>query len=153
MPTASTELPLEAFRSAGPLAVAQAHLPAIQVELVSAPPVEFPFQEAVGTPNPRKRAPLTIVPLPRNYEVMGWRLRDVLMVQERRTRSGVVATAYLEAFTEYGAAKGEAEALADLICSLGEYRESLARRREKLSPAALGQLGALDRLIERVAGS
>ena len=149
MPAASNELGLEAFLSTPPPSVTYVHGPEIEVERLFSPVVQLPVREAAGTPNPHKRAPLTVLCVPKEFQVRGWRLKAALMVEERRTRNGVVTTAYLEAFTEYGAAKDEAEALADLISSLGEYRESLTRRREKLSDAALEELRALNSLIER----
>ena len=50
--------------------------------------------------------------------------------------------------SEYGISAVAPDAITDLIISLGEYRESLERREERLGDSALRELSALRRLIE-----
>ena len=71
-------------------------------------------------------------------------------MQIRYTPKEYVAATWLEGIAEYGAAQGQTEAVADLVVSLGEYKESLEKRETKLGDSARRELDYLRRLIKRV---
>jgi hypothetical protein len=68
----------------------------------------------------------------------------------RRVGREWVATTWLEGVLEYGNGATANDSLADLIVSIGEYRESLERREEDLGDSALRELSYLRRLISRI---
>ena len=102
----------------------------------------------VKTPGYRKMNSLTVLSIPRDSTVAGWHLKSLLVVQISHKRKELVATTWLEGVAEYGTAKNENEAIADLIVSLGEYLEVLEGRENNLGDSARNELDCLRRLIE-----
>lgn len=140
--TVSSELkePVLAFSSA--LNVQGLSSPTIQFTLFSSPEIRYVVRKPVGTPR--------VVAIERDIMIDGWRLKSTLLVQINSTRKEAVATTWLEGVAEYGVAKNENEAMRDLIVSLGEYRESLEKRKKSLGDSAKKELECLRKLIERV---
>ena len=76
-------------------------------------------------------------------------LNDSLLVEvESSDSDGFMATIWLMSI-EYGTGASEHAAIADLFSSLGEYRESLETREDRLSEPALSDLQKLRKLIRR----
>ena len=132
MSTASNELPASA----------------VEVAWVTGPSLMLVEHNTARTPTVRRLDALTVVSVSQDSEIAGWVLKSVLIAQVRRTRKQSVATTWLEGFVEYGTGKTDSEAMADLVISLGEYRESLERREGKLGESAKKELEHLRRLIE-----
>lgn len=126
--------------------------PYVQVACSTSREVKLPVFKAAKTPSPPKPDSLTVLAVLAGSSVAGWDLKSLLLVQLRRTRRLAVATTWLEGLAEYGTGKSDAEAVADLVVSLGEYRESLERRRRKLGASARGELALLRNLIQRSPG-
>lgn len=103
-----------------------------------------PFVYTSQTPN----VPM-VLPIPRDTQVAGWRLKSLLLVQTKPARKGWVATGWLEGIAEYGTAENETDAITDLVVSLGEYKEALEKREEGLGDSARRELDYLRKLIER----
>jgi hypothetical protein len=60
----------------------------------------------------------------------------------------VMASTYLE-IAEYGVGASLEDAVADLLTSLSDYRESLEKREDRLGPPAVHDLEKLRKLIVR----
>jgi hypothetical protein len=58
----------------------------------------------------------------------------------------VMASTYLE-IAEYGVGASLEDAVADLLTSLSDYRESLEKREDRLGPPAVDDLERLRKLI------
>ena len=91
-----------------------------------------------------------VISIPRGTKVDDWSVDAVIVVQMRRVRKEWVATTWLEGVIEYGNGASADDSLADLIVSIGEYRESLERRAKHLGDSALSELSYLQRLISRI---
>ncbi len=87
--------------------------------------------------------------LAKGWQLGNWQLASGLLVALQQTTSQIVVATWLETVEEYGIGATPEEAIADLISSLGEYKESLGKRREQLGPSALRDLVCLQKLIER----
>jgi len=74
-------------------------------------------------------------------------LREVLLAQLKVSRAGVLAITYLDT-EEYGSGQTEDQAVADLISSLAEYKDSLEQREDRLSEEAMADLSKLRRLFD-----
>jgi hypothetical protein len=91
-----------------------------------------------------------VISIPQGTEVDDWSVNAIIVVQMRRVRKEWVATTWLEGVIEYGNGASADDSLADLIVSIGEYRESLERRAEQIGDSALSELSYLRRLISRI---
>jgi len=121
----------------------------IFVEVSSGPTIELPHQKPVGTPNPHTQESTTVLAIP-SREIGEWRLKTTLLVQLVPSSSHEwLAMTWLEGVPEYGTGEGDVEAIEDLVASIGEYRESLERREDKLGESAKRELGYVKRLVER----
>ena len=97
---------------------------------------------------------LTLITVLRDSIIGDWRLVDSLVGQVQRGPNKVLATTWLEGLVEYGEGRTDAEAIEDLVVSLGEYRESLEQREARLEESAAIDLKCLRRIVERpVSGS
>ena len=76
-----------------------------------------------------------------------WSLKTDLMVGITTCPQGWLATTHLD-IAEYGFGKSLDEAVADLLTSLSDYRESLESREERLGQSAKGDLNKLRKLVE-----
>ena len=76
----------------------------------------------------------------------GWELTTDLLVEIAASEQEVLATTYL-AIAEYGIGESLEEAVADLLTSLSDYRESLEKREDRLGPPAVDDLERLRKLI------
>lgn len=103
----------------------------------------------VKTPRLYKLSSITVLSIPRDSEIVGWHLKSLLLVQVSHTRRGSLATTWLEGVAEYGTGKDQAEAVTDLVISLGEYCKSLEKQEDKLGDSARKELNCLRRLIKR----
>lgn len=92
---------------------------------------------------------ISLVVIPATKTIGQWRLRKLLLAELRSTRSQSVATTWLEGIVEYGVGRSEDRAVTDLVNSLGEYRESLEKRRSRLGKSARADLSCLKKTIER----
>ena len=147
--TVSNQLQPSAFFSARSLTVTRVASPTISLPYLTSERISFTEHRPLKTPNPRKIDSLTVLAIPGGSQVGDWRLKSTVLVQLRHGRRQWVATTWLERMAEYGAGDTEADAIADLVTSLGEYRESLESREKKLGKSAKGELRHLQRLIER----
>lgn len=150
MTTVSNQLQPSAFFSAHSLAVTPTVSPTISPFCQTNEEVRFVVQKPLKTPNPSKIESLMVLAVPRGSEIGDWRLESVVLVQLRRGRRQWVATTWLEGMAEYGAGDTVADATADLVTSLGEYRVSLEKRENRLEASAQVELAHLRRLIERI---
>ena len=125
----------------------------IGIGTLISPEIEFTVVKPDKTPNYGKIPDsLTVLTVPREISYGDWHLNSILVVQLRRTRKQSVASTWLEGVSEYGSGATEGEAVADLVVSLGEYRESLEQREGTLGTlgrSAVKELAALRKLIER----
>ncbi|MBI4298531.1 MAG: hypothetical protein HY666_02070 [Chloroflexi bacterium] len=115
-------------------------------------PMNITVHKALKTPLPRAIETLTTFPLLATSVIQNWRLKATLMVQLRHKHKMWSATTWLEGVAEYGTGKTADEALVDLIVSLGDYLESLKKRKARLGASALEELKHLESLIERLVG-
>ena len=92
---------------------------------------------------------VTAVVIPHDTSIAGWHLKSLLLVEITPADMEFVATTWLEGVAEYGTGETEADAKTDLVVSLGEYREALEERQDKLGDSALRELDYLRKLIER----
>ena len=76
-----------------------------------------------------------------------WELATNLLTTLCIPSGSWVATTYLADIPEYGIGKSQAEAIADLLTSLSDYRESLEDREERLGPSAVDDLAKLRTLL------
>ena len=79
-----------------------------------------------------------------------WELAADLLI-EASAPGGEVAVVTHLTVQEYGAGPSLGDAVADLLDSLREYRESLEAREERLAPPAQADLAALRTLLRRAA--
>jgi hypothetical protein len=87
--------------------------------------------------------------IPRGSTWDAWELATSLMVTLSTSSESWLATTYLETdIPEYGAGASQKEAIADLLTSLSDYRESLEGREERLGPPAVGDLTKLRTLLQ-----
>lgn len=114
----------------------------------TSPEIRLTPHKPIKTPSLRKPHSLTVLSISRDTEISGWCLKSIMLVQIRHSRRETVATTWLEGVAEYGTGQGEAEAITDLVVSLGEYRESLEKQENKLGGSAQRELNYLRRLIE-----
>lgn len=147
--TVSNELQTSAFVSTSDMAMKCWHADLAWSRSRTSPELKFPVHKPGKTVAPFKSPTLSVYSLPRRTEISGWRLKTLLLIQVRRTRRESVATTWLEGMVEYGTGKGESEAIADLVVSLGEYRESLEKREKNLGDSARKELDYLRKLVER----
>lgn len=149
MSTVSNELKASAFIS-GPqiLTTPRTYVP-VQLSSTTSPVISFTVLKPAGTPAPRKAKALTILSIPRGTRIGDWHLKSVMLVQVRSSRRESLATVWLEGTAEYGTGRRDDSAIADLMVSLGEYREGLERREENLGDSARQELDCLQKLIER----
>lgn len=78
----------------------------------------------------------------------GWELTTDLMAEISTSGREVMASTYLE-IAEYGVGASLEDAVADLLTSLSDYRESLEKREDRLGPPAVHDLEKLRKLIVR----
>lgn len=123
--------------------------PLIQLSWSTSPQIRLTVHKPVKTPSVRKPNTLTVLAIPRDSEIGGWRLKSVMLVQISHSRRGSAATTWFESVAEYGTGQGEAEAITDLVVSLGEYLEALEKRQKELGDSAQKELDYLRRLINR----
>lgn len=121
----------------------------IQVKWQTSPQIRFEVRKAQKTPNPRKADSVSVVAVPRDSEMGGWRLKSLIVVQIRRERRESVATTWLEGISEYGAGKADGDAIVDLVVSLGEYLESLQKQQRNLGESVRKEIDYLGGIIER----
>ncbi|MBI4330750.1 MAG: hypothetical protein HY673_05685 [Chloroflexi bacterium] len=138
--TSRNELREPGFVSSSALDVAHSSAP-LRFRLVSSPKIRYTVRRPRGTPR--------VVALPPDFVLGGWRSKSTILVQITYTQKETLATTWLEGIAEYGVAKGENEAVTDLVISLGEYRECLEKRETNLGDSARRELEHLRRLIER----
>lgn len=100
------------------------------------------------TPHSIQPTSLTVVALPSDSKIGVWRLKSSLLLQVHRTDKEYLAETWLEGVCEYGTGCREGEAVADLVSSLGDYLQSLEKRRATLGDSASQELAVLERLIE-----
>lgn len=91
---------------------------------------------------------MTVLALPKNITVGVWHLNSIIIVQLRSIPKGWLATIWLDDIAEYGTGVTEADALSDLVDSLGEYLESLEKRKHKLGDSAREELAKLRSIID-----
>ena len=115
----------------------------------TSPRIRITAHKAAKTPNIRKPKSVTVVSIPHDTQIAGWRLKSLLLVQLTPARRELVAETWLEGLAEYGTAENEADAITDLVVSLGEYGEALESREKNLGDSARKELDYLRRLIER----
>ena len=149
MSTVTNKLKASAFVSNPMIRVVPLPSSPIQWESVSSAEIRLVVRKPVKTPGLIKPSSVTVLSIPRDSEIGGWRLKSVMLVQISRARRELVATIWLEGFAEYGTGVGDNEAISDLVVSLGEYRKSLEKRERKLGDSARKELDCLRRLIER----
>jgi hypothetical protein len=101
-----------------------------------------------GTPPVINPTALTVIPLPKDYEINGIHLNSVLLVQLTRTQESVLAETWLEGLYEYGVGQDDTNAIADLFASLGEYLSVLKVKTGQLGESARRELDTLLKLIE-----
>ena len=151
MSTISNQLAASAFISNPDVPIVPSSNAPIQLDCVTSPEIKLVAGHKPGkTPNPRKLDSLTVFPLPADSTLNNWRLKSVIVIQLRRARKQWLATTWLEGVAEYGTGETDSEAITDLVVSLGEYRESLEKREEKLGNPARNELKTLRNLIERL---
>jgi hypothetical protein len=86
--------------------------------------------------------------LPKGTEWKGsWHLVDYLLVEIQAYPTEIVAVTYLTV-REYGIGDTQEAAVEDLLESLGDYRQSLEAREEKLADDAREDLAVLRSLIK-----
>jgi len=119
------------------------------LEWTTSAKIEFDINEPVGTPAFGQLSSLKVLSLLRDSKVVDWRLKATILVQIENTVRESIATTWLEGVAEYGTGRDEAEAIEDLVISLGEYSESLAKRKKNLGDSALRELDCLQKLINR----
>ena len=92
--------------------------------------------------------------VPHDSTIAGWHLKSVLAAEIRTTvEAGSLATVQLEGIAEYGTGADPIDAIEDLVDSLGEYREVLEGREDRIGESALADLTRLRKLIERASDS
>ncbi len=146
--TISNELQSSAFVSNPEISIVLVSSPFIQLKPVSSPHIEFVVHRAGSTLTRVKPNALTVLALPKDSTIAGWKLKSVILVRIRYTRKQCVAITWLEGIAEYGAGERESEAITDLVDSLGEYRQSLERREAHLGDLARKELDYLRKLVE-----
>lgn len=149
MSTGTNKLKASAFVSNPIIRVVPLSSSPIQWKPKTSLEIRLLVHKPVKTPIIRKPNALTVLSIPRDSEIGGWRLKSVMLVQISRARRESLATTWLEGIAEYGTAEGDSEAIIDLVISLGEYRESLEKREGNLGDSARKELDCLRSLIER----
>jgi len=149
MTTLSYRLESSAFSSSPGFQIGRTSSPTISLDHATSDDILWVAHKAFSTPNPRKPESLTVFALHRDSEWDGWCLKSPLVLQLRRVRKQWVASTWLEGVAEYGVADTESEAARDLVVSLGDYREALETRENKLGESARRELARLRILIER----
>ena len=124
----------------------------INWEMQGSADINIVVHKPVKTPSFRKANSVLVLSIPRGSEIGPWHLKSVLLVQISRSRRESVATTWLEGVAEYGVGKGDDEAILDLVVSLGEYRDSLEKRKGKLGDSARKELDRLRKLIRTSSG-
>lgn len=122
--------------------------PVVQSSFLSSSQVVFTVAPSVATPIVPMVGAVSLVSLPVDLELGGWRLKCLLLALLETTLSGTIASTWLHGVSEYGTGETEQEALADLVDSLGEYLQSLEERETRLADIALEELNHLRTLIE-----
>lgn len=149
MSTIGNELARRAFVTGPEIRIGPLLSSPIEVNWQTSPQIEFEVGKAQKTPNPRKADSLTVVAVPRDSKMGGWRLKSLIVVQIRRVGRESVATTWLEGIPEYGAGKADGDAIVDLVVSLGEYLESLQKQQGNLGDSVRKEMDYLGRVIER----
>ena len=144
----SNELQRSAFVSSPEVTIRLRFSPEIRLESHSSPKIRFQSLQSASTLTRGNASTLTVLALPGDAKIAGYLLKLVILVQIRRTSTEYLATTWLEGLEEYGMGETESEAIADLVVSLGEYRESLERREPSLGHLARMELDHLRRVIE-----
>lgn len=149
MGTITNELNASVFVSSPMIRLVPLSSSPIQWESQRSEEIRLVVHKPVKTPNLRKPSSVTVMSIPRDSEIGGWRLKSMMLVEISRARRESVATTWLEGVAEYGTGVGNDEAISDLVVSLGEYRKALEKRERKLGDSARRELDCLRRLIER----
>lgn len=119
---------------------------------------EYELPTTVGTTTNNITLPTTVVrsdvdSIPARRKIRGWRLKKPLYYTYRYhpldPEPWLLVHCYYH-IEEYGVGKTYKKAQGDLVSSLGELKESLAERKDLLSPELLEALEYLEGLIERV---
>jgi hypothetical protein len=105
--------------------------------------------KSAGTPKLGRIESVTVLALPKDITVGVWHLNSIIIVQLRSIPKGWLATIWLDDIAEYGTGVTEADAVSDLVDSLGESLESLERRKHKLGDSAQEELAKLYSIIDR----
>ncbi|MBI2171764.1 MAG: hypothetical protein HYU30_07065 [Chloroflexi bacterium] len=105
---------------------------------------------SVATPVAQNLESISLFPLHKDFRVGPWRLNSLLLAEVHIAQDSVIALTYLNQTSEYGSGQTPEAALCDLVSSLGEYREALESRRDRLGLSAIGDLAVLENLIARV---
>ena len=121
----------------------------VELNWATSAEIKLKPHKPIKTPNPRKLDSLAVLCIPRDSTIDDWRLKSLMVVQLRRMRKECLATTWLEGMAEYGTGYTDGEAITDLVVSVGEYRESLKQREERLCDSAQRELALLRKLIER----
>lgn len=145
MTTVSSPLPLSTIRSTDVISSKAYSSPAVKLQSHRTGYVKVTSLQTAKTPVFRRGESVTVCAIPPgDPAIEGWRLKSALLVQIRWTRKQCLAITWLEGVSEYGAGATEAEAIEDLIVSIGEYRDLLERREANLgNPKELAYLRTL----------
>ena len=106
------------------------------------------WPNSAATPDTPNVESVTLSPLHKGFEVGSWRLRSLLLTEVHVTQNSVVALTYLSGASEYGSGQTPEEALRDLVVSLGEYRQTLEVRRDRLGESTRRDLEVLEGQVE-----
>lgn len=147
--TISNELPASAFFSSPDIHVEASPTPICQIYWRTSVEVKRVVYKSAGTPKLGRIESVTVLALPKDITVGAWHLNSIIIVQLRSIPKGWLATIWLEDIAEYGTGVTEADAVSDLVDSLGEYLESLAKRKHKLADSAREELAKLSSIIDR----
>lgn len=105
--------------------------------------------KSARTPKLGRIESVTVLALPKDITVGVWHLNSIIVVQLRSIPKGWLATIWLDGIAEYGTGVTEAGAVSDLVDSLGEYLESLEKRKHKLGESPREELAKLHSIIDR----
>lgn len=125
----------------------------VKITSETSPEIKITFYKIGTTRIQRRQSSLTVLAIPKDTEISGWRLKSVMLVQVSCTRKESVATIWLENVVEYGVGKEDNEAIIDLIVSIGEYKQSLEKLEKKLGDSSRKDLENLCKLIEPASSS
>ena len=150
--TISNQLSPKAFVHSRRIQINRWVSPHIDLSPTTSPNIKYEALKPARTPSSRKYNSITVLSIPRDTEIEGWRLKLVTLVRVYPRRKESVAMTWLEGAAEYGVGMNESEAITDLVVSLGEYREALEKQENKLGVSTQKELNCLRNLIERAPG-